>query len=565
MHIPLRISSRLLMAGGLVFGLAGAASGQQPTLRRVYPTGAFGQDSTLRLGSTVTLEVSGLPVGQAGGRSARGLTLYLNGIPLHGLAPLAVYTLADTAAPAAAVRRTAARPAPARADSLGAGGWPGAAAPAAVAPVAAAPPDSSAAPSGALTRVVFALRRDAARDYWALADGAPWQEAHPVRLGLGTARQLLTHPATRRAGTVLLAPGQGWLVGLGLAALAGILLLVAAARSWLLRVPVPRPTDDDGYLLPLADAAPPYSLARAQLAWWGFLVLGGGLASGGLTGALPAVPVATLVLLGISAGTAALAAWAAPTEDPDQRLHSRGWLADLLCDERGLAIQRLQFVLVSLVLGGCLVATVYATGVLPAWPLGLPLLLAFSSLAYLGSKRWWPYRLPAEPALPAAPAVVAPLPAWPAPAPPPAPAPAWPAFAEPAAAAAPVVAVAPAAVAWPEPAAAPQEVFPATPAPPPAEPAPAPAVPVSPPEAPVPAPVAPNLPVVAATLLPAVPDEPASLPDLPNLPAPATAGVADAPAPSPSLADLETGEVLYHEEDDMGPPEGYDAGWPVGG
>ena len=551
MRILLRNSRNVLVAGGLLLGLTGAAQAQA-TIRRVYPTNSAGRDSLLQLGSTITLDVSGLRVGAGGALPARDLTLYLNEIPLRGLAPLAISTVADATAPASLPPGPASLAA--SADSAG-GNW-----------TAAAPASASTPNTNVLTRVVFVLRHDAAPGYWTLADGPPWQAAHAVRLGLGSPNQLLTAPNAGRAGTVQLAPAPGWPIGLALTGLAGILLLVAAARSWLLRAPVTDATDADGYPLSVADAAPPYSLARVQLAWWSFLVLGGGLVSGSVMGTLPALPPATLALLGVSMGTAALAGLAPtrPDHAPDQPPQTRGWLPDLLCDVRGLAMHRLQFVLVSLGVGSALVWTVYATGVLPGWPLAPAWLLAFSSLAYLGPKWRRASLVPATSPTPVPTAVAWPVPGpgWPAPSGPPAPA--FGSSATPA----------PATPAWP---AAGTEPTPdnraAAPAPMPASQpvslvsaAPLPTEPVRPPE---PAPAISSPPLVAAPV-----SAVALVPVAVVAATPLTAPGPEADFATRSRADLATGEVLYHEEDDMGPLEEDDmgpleeneySGWPVGG
>ncbi len=510
MNTLLRLAGRCALAGSLLLGLADAAAGQQPALRRVYPAAASDQDSLLRLGGTLTLEARDLPPA-----AASSLTLYLNGLPLPGLAPLAVYTLLDTtsAQPPATVPAATAAPAGSWSDST-------TTSPPTVAATALTP--------SVLTRVVFALRREAAPAAWALADGSPWQPAHPVRLGLGSATRQLLELSPGRSGPVQLAPAWGWPAGPALVALAGLLLVVAAARSWLLRVPVAASYDADGYRLPVAEAAPPYSLARTQLAWWCFLGLGGSLLAGCLTGGQPVLPAGTLALLGVSAGTAALAALAPtrPAAPGNEAVQSRGWLADLLSDERGLSIYRLQFVVVTLAVGGFFASELYATGGLPTWPPGPAILLAISGLAYVAPK-WQVERAKEQVAAVPEPAALAP-------------------------AAPPVVAVS-----FPAEAAA---ALPATPAPPaPVAPLPAPAggVAASPPPQSQAQPASPPLPPEPARPAPA--SAPAPVAEPAAEPPPAAAPVtADAPPPefgSKSQADLATGEVLYHEEDDMGPPE----------
>ena len=84
-----------------------------------------------------------------------------------------------------------------------------------------------------------------------------------------------------------------WLAIFGIFAVGFVLL---ANKSDLLRDPVTAP----------AGARPPYSLARTQAAWWFFLALASYLLIGMVTGDFSTtITGTTLVLLGISAGTAA--------------------------------------------------------------------------------------------------------------------------------------------------------------------------------------------------------------------------------------------------------------------
>ena len=486
MHLFLRLRAHLLLAGGLLLGPVAPAQAQYPAQPGATLRLAPGQDSLLRLGGLLTLEARGLPPDL----DARHLTLYLNGLPLHGLAPLVAYSRSANGASLPG----AGAPAPS--------GWPDSAA-GTLRLAEPALPDSANLASRAPTQVVFALHRAVAPASWALADGPPWQPAHAVRLGLGTAHHLLAEVPASRASTTQLAPAAGWPVCLLASIIAGGVLLLLAARSWLLRTPVAATLDADGQPLPVTDAAPPFSLARVQLAWWSWLVLGGGLVSAGVVGTLPALPATTLGLLGVSVGVVVLAALAPARlpEGGDGPPSSQGWLADLLCDERGLAIHRMQFVFTSLAVGGCLCYAVYRTGVLPAWPPGAAVLLALSGLAYVGPK--WRRTGPAVPATPPAPPLYV---TW-----------AGAGGSGPAAPAGPL---------------SPALGFAAAPA---AAPAPILAAP-SPPPAPASAPPVAAAPVVAAAMPPA---------EAPPVP--------EAPAPSRSRADLTTGEVLYHEEEDMGP------------
>lgn len=137
-----------------------------------------------------------------------------------------------------------------------------------------------------------------------------------------------------------------------------------------------------------AGQPPPFSLAKSQLAPWTFLVLGAYVLIYCVTEATTAVTVTTLELLGISAGTAGLGGLlgqpAAGGVGPLRA--SRGWWLDVLSDEQGVSISRLQQLGFTLLLGYLFVRTVYKTVALPDWNENEILLLGLSSATFLGLK-----------------------------------------------------------------------------------------------------------------------------------------------------------------------------------
>ena len=137
-----------------------------------------------------------------------------------------------------------------------------------------------------------------------------------------------------------------------------------------------------------AGKQPTFSLAKSQLAWWTFLVLGSYLLIFCVTGEMTNISGTTLELLGISAGTAGLGSLlGTPSPLPTARPPvSQSWWHDVLSDENGVSIHRLQQVAFTLLLGYLFVRTVFKTVALPEWNDNEILLLGISSATYLGLK-----------------------------------------------------------------------------------------------------------------------------------------------------------------------------------
>ncbi len=113
-------------------------------------------------------------------------------------------------------------------------------------------------------------------------------EKTPVSVGLGDEKPLPTDVDDMTF--VVVFATLSWMALVGFAVVLGLFLWLAAVSN-MIRDPVP------------GAARSPYSLARSQMAWWFFLVLGGYLFLTLLTGALPEIPGTILGLMGISAGT----------------------------------------------------------------------------------------------------------------------------------------------------------------------------------------------------------------------------------------------------------------------
>jgi hypothetical protein len=143
--------------------------------------------------------------------------------------------------------------------------------------------------------LMFPLNRtEASREVWTYLLGRPRLSDRKVEVSVGVDNQFAV-PSSASVYLRVIPRGwfSFWLVIFGIFAIGFVLL---AKRSDLLRDPVTAP----------AGARPPYSLARTQAAWWFFLALASYLLIGMVTGDFStSITGTTLVLLGISAGTAA--------------------------------------------------------------------------------------------------------------------------------------------------------------------------------------------------------------------------------------------------------------------
>ncbi|HVG09168.1 MAG TPA: hypothetical protein VNM67_15790 [Thermoanaerobaculia bacterium] len=143
--------------------------------------------------------------------------------------------------------------------------------------------------------LMFPLNRtEASREVWTYLLGRPRLSDRKVEVSVGVDNQFAV-PSTAQVYLRVIPRGwfSFWVAIFGIFAVGFVLL---ARRSDLLRDPVTAP----------ATARPPYSLARTQAAWWFFLALASYLLIGMVTGDFStSITGTTLVLLGISAGTAA--------------------------------------------------------------------------------------------------------------------------------------------------------------------------------------------------------------------------------------------------------------------
>ena len=107
----------------------------------------------------------------------------------------------------------------------------------------------------------------------------------------------------------------------------------------------------------ISDAAhKPYSYSRVQLAFWTIIVFSGFISVYLMTGRIPTFDTSTLILLGISAGTTVTAS-VIDTSDQSKNIplsqdsNGKNLILDILSDNNGISIHRLQTVLFNLVIG----------------------------------------------------------------------------------------------------------------------------------------------------------------------------------------------------------------------
>lgn len=139
---------------------------------------------------------------------------------------------------------------------------------------------------------------------------------------------------------------------------------------------------------PTEDVRQPYSLGRAQMAWWFLLVVLSFTFIWLVTGDRDTIPPSILGLIGISSATALAAALIPRQSTEPATRRSQGWWRDLVVDERGaVALDRLQIVVWTLVLSGIFLYSVVWELTMPEFSGTLLALMGVSSGTYVGFAR----------------------------------------------------------------------------------------------------------------------------------------------------------------------------------
>src|ERR1041385_2593478 len=135
---------------------------------------------------------------------------------------------------------------------------------------------------------------------------------------------------------------------------------------------------------PIDGVRQPYSLARSQMAWWFLLIVVGYDLIWIITGDRDTIQPSLLGLMGISAVTA-IAAAAIPSARA--RRASTGFWNDLVSDDNGaVALDRVQIVVWTVILGGIFLYSVVWDVSMPEFNATLLALMGISSGTYLGFK-----------------------------------------------------------------------------------------------------------------------------------------------------------------------------------
>jgi hypothetical protein len=127
----------------------------------------------------------------------------------------------------------------------------------------------------------------------------------------------------------------------------------------------------------------PYSLGRSQMAWWFFLTVLSYVVIWLVTGDRDTIPPSLLGLMGISAATALAAVAIKPAVAAS--MASRGWWRDVVTNDQGsVALDRLQVVVWTVVLGGVFLSSVLWELTMPEFNATLLALMGISSGTYIG-------------------------------------------------------------------------------------------------------------------------------------------------------------------------------------
>lgn len=183
-------------------------------------------------------------------------------------------------------------------------------------------------------------------------------------------------PSTATIDIVIIQSIQYWL-GILLIALLLALLIWLSVSSNLLR-------DTTG----TSTIRPPYSLARTQFTFWLMLISSAYIFLWISTGEMPVLTSSTLILLGISGGTSVIA----KIIDNSQSLYALtddktdGFFIDILSDEKGISVHRLQMVVFTLIVGLIYCYDVIVIFEMPEFDNNLLMLMGISSGAYAGLK-----------------------------------------------------------------------------------------------------------------------------------------------------------------------------------
>lgn len=144
----------------------------------------------------------------------------------------------------------------------------------------------------------------------------------------------------------------------------------------------------------------PFSFSLVQLAWWTVIIISSYVTITFLTGTIPTITGSTLILMGITAGTTAVSkltdlADVSAHRNRHQNLGGENFFLDILSDENGVSISRLQSVLFNIIFGFWFIREVLeginsptgnVTSALPEIDTNNLILMGISAATYAGMK-----------------------------------------------------------------------------------------------------------------------------------------------------------------------------------
>lgn len=143
------------------------------------------------------------------------------------------------------------------------------------------------------------------------------------------------------------------------------------------------------------DPKSPFSLGKTQMAFWTIIILSTFLAlyiDGGNAASVPELTNVSVILLGISVGTTAVGKVIDEGQKDTvrhQNQPSKGLIIDILSDQKGVSIHRLQNVIWNLIVAGIYLTYVFSEKKFPGHEIisdQLLALMGISTGAYLGIK-----------------------------------------------------------------------------------------------------------------------------------------------------------------------------------
>ena len=237
--------------------------------------------------------------------------------------------------------------------------------------------------------VVFPMSRNLSSEpFWRVFYQFPRKYEHPGRLGIGSEIAQLADPyPTDGDIKIVLIRRTQLFVGLGLVILFGLLIYWLSRHYRLIKEDWSNqynPSTND-----VSDV--PYSLSKVQLAFWTFLAISGYFIIWLVTGELPTIPESILALLGISLSGTILGKGinfrqSQKNTSRVQDKPSKGFFWDILSDENGLSLARLQFVLFNLIIGASLIRNIIKSWSLLDLDASSLVLLTISGAGYLVMK-----------------------------------------------------------------------------------------------------------------------------------------------------------------------------------